>query len=411
MKTNQGSTSNTTTATGLTRVLLVEDNPAEARLIRELLAETAPGTFSIEHAATLGATLALLKDIAVDAILLDLTLPDSQGLQTVERVREQAPQTPIVVLTGVEDDSLGVDAVKRGAQDYISKNRASADLLIRALRYAIERQRVRTELKKARAEQLGQQERLNRELAIRNKDLEDFVHLASHDLREPLRKMISFSDLLRRDLGDPISGKVERDIGFIRDAAERMQTLVEDLLALSRAAGSSRQRLRLALDECVNAALEALQMQIEETGASIERQALPEVWGDKTMLTQLYQNLISNAIKFSDRGPPRIRITAQETDGRWIFGVADNGIGINPEYATQIFRPFQRLHGREYEGSGIGLAICRKAIERHGGEIWVEPAAGGGSHFRFLLGHRRAPRSETGPAAETGPETGTAPSE
>jgi light-regulated signal transduction histidine kinase (bacteriophytochrome) len=253
---------------------------------------------------------------------------------------------------------------------------------------------------------LGQQERLNRELANRNKDLEDFAHVASHDLREPLRKMISFSDLLRRDLGDPIPEKVERDIRFIRDAAERMQTLVEDLLALSRAARSSKQRQRLALDECVNAALEALQMQIEETGAGIERDALPEVWGDKTMLTQLYQNMISNAIKFSDRGPPRIRITAQETDGRWILGVADNGIGINPEYATQIFRPFQRLHGRgEYEGSGIGLAICRKAIERHGGEIWVEPAPGGGSHFRFLLGHRRRPRShpEPGPAAETAP--------
>jgi light-regulated signal transduction histidine kinase (bacteriophytochrome) len=218
--------------------------------------------------------------------------------------------------------------------------------------------------------------------------------VASHDLREPLRKMISFSDLLRRDLGEPIPEKVGRDIRFIRDAAERMQKLVEDLLALSRASRSPKQRQRLALDKCVNAALEALQVRIEETSAAIERDSLPEVWGDPTMLTQLYQNLVSNAIKFSDQQPPRIRITAEKVKGRWILGVSDNGIGINPAYATQIFRPFQRLHGPgEYSGSGIGLAICLKAVERHGGEIWVEPAAEGGSHFKFYLRHRTGPRA------------------
>jgi signal transduction histidine kinase len=381
---------------GTTRVLLVEDNPAEARLIREMIADAATGEFSIEHVERLGEALSRLQQQGAEAVLLDLTLPDSRGLETVERVREQSPRVPIVVLTGLEDDSIGVEAVKCGAQDYLAKSHAGGDLLTRTLRYAIERQRVRIELQEARMAQLRQQERLNRELAIRNEDLEDFTHVASHDLREPLRKMISFSDLLRRDLGDPISEKVARDIGFIRDAAERMQHLVDDLLALSRASRSSKQRRQLALDDCVDAALEALYMRLEETGATIERDALPEVWGDSTMLTQLYQNLISNAIKFCDRRPPQIRITAEKADQRWVFGVADNGIGINPAYAKQIFRPFQRLHSpREYEGSGIGLSICQKAVERHGGEIWVEPTPEGGSHFKFYLRHRSAPRVQT----------------
>jgi light-regulated signal transduction histidine kinase (bacteriophytochrome) len=180
-------------------------------------------------------------------------------------------------------------------------------------------------------------------------------------------------------------------LGWVEDYAH---WIAFDLLALSRAARSPKQRQRLALDKCVNAALEALQVRIEETSAAIERDTLPEVWGDPTILTQLYQNLVSNAIKFSDQQPPRIRITAERVKGRWILGVRDNGIGINPEYATQIFRPFQRLHGAgKYSGSGIGLAICLKAVERHGGEIWVEPAAEGGSHFKFYLRHRTGPRA------------------
>ena len=381
-----------------TRVLLVEDNPAQARLIQELVAEASPGTFFIEHVEKLGDALHRLQDSG--AVLLDLSLPDSQGLATVERVRQQAPHIPIVVLTGLEDESIGVEAVKRGAQDYVAKNHASGELLARTLLYAIERQRVRRELEAVRVAQLRQQQRLNRELAERNKDLEEFAYVASHDLREPLRKMISFSDLLEKDLGEPVPERVARDLRFIRGAAGRMQKLVDDLLALSRAGGSPKQRQQLRLDQCVDAALEALQAKIGETNAAFERDALPEVWGDPTILTQLYQNLISNAIKFSGKGRPQVRITAEKASNRWIFGVADRGIGIKPEYTTQIFRPFQKLHGpEEYEGSGIGLAICRKAVERHGGEIWVESEPGRGSHFKFHLGQRAELRTGT----ESGP--------
>jgi len=131
-------------------------------------------------------------------------------------------------------------------------------------------------------------------------------------------------------------------------------------------------------------------MGVKETGAQITRDKLPEVWGDSTLLTELYQNLISNALKFSGDQPPIIQLTSEERDGDQIFGVKDNGIGIDPKYAQQIFQPFRRLHGRaEYEGSGIGLAICRKIADRHGGKIWVESESGKGAHFRFTISPRR----------------------
>ncbi len=376
-----------------TSVLLVEDDPDQARVIKELVASATLGAFSMETAGKLDAALTRLRRNDIKAVLLDLSLPDSQGLATVESVRQHAPDLPIIVLTGLEDELIGVEAVKRGAQDYISKNQASGELLVRTLRYAIERQHVRDELQAARMAQLNQQERLNRELAERNKDLEEFAYVASHDLQEPLRKMISFGDLLERDLGEQVPEKVMRDLQFIRNAAERMRKLVDGLLSLSRVGRSQQHRERFRLTICVDAALEALQVAIEETGAAIERDHLPQVWGDPLVLTQLYQNLIANAIKFSDKKPPRIRITAEKTGDRWVFGVADHGIGIAEQYALQIFRPFQRLHGSgEYEGSGIGLAICRRAVERHGGEIWVESEPGQGSHFKFRLGQRSAPR-------------------
>ena len=169
-----------------------------------------------------------------------------------------------------------------------------------------------------------------------------------------------------------------------------MQTLIQDLLALSRAGRVAKKREKVSLDECADRALEALAMRVKETGAQITRDKLPEVWGDSTLLTELYQNLIGNALKFSGDQRPIIRLTFEEREGDQIFGVKDNGIGIEPKYAQQIFQPFRRLHGRaEYEGSGIGLAICRKIVERHRGKIWVDSEPGKGAHFLFTISHRK----------------------
>ena len=251
----------------------------------------------------------------------------------------------------------------------------------------------RKRAEQALADQKIQLERMNRELVALNAELDDFTHMSSHDLQEPLRTLTAFSDLLRKDLGQSLPERAARDLGFITDASKRMQTLIQDLLALSRVGRVAKKREKVSLSECADQALEALAMRVKETGAQLVRDELPEVWGDSILLTQLYQNLIGNALKFSGDRRPMIQLTLEERDGDQIFGVKDNGIGIEPKYAQEIFKPFRRLHGRaEYEGSGIGLAICRKIVDRHGGKIWVESESGIGAHFRFTILHRKKKR-------------------
>lgn len=240
-----------------------------------------------------------------------------------------------------------------------------------------------------RQHQQREVERINRELVQHNEDLNEFTYVASHDLREPVRNLISYSALLREDLGDNLPTNVGEDLYFITDAAYRMQALIEDLLQFSRAGSAAMKCETIPLDRCVDDALLVLHARIEETGAQIERLPLPEVGGDPTLLTQLYQNLLGNALKFHGDAPPRIELTAERHDQHWLLGVRDHGIGIDAKYAEQIFAPFRRLHAMDaYEGTGIGLSICRKTIERHGGRIWVESQPGSGAHFQFTLPDR-----------------------
>jgi len=234
-------------------------------------------------------------------------------------------------------------------------------------------------------------ESANLDLARTNAELEQFASVAAHDLQEPLRKLVSFSELLRSDAGDTLGESARQDLDFITDAARRMRTLVKDLLALSTTGTSAMSIRPVPLDECVDRALEALDLRVSESGAEITRDALPVVSGDRTLLESLYQNLLSNALKFTAPGQaPRIHLTAEPSgDRQWVLGVRDAGIGIDPARAAEIFRPFRRLHApHKYPGTGIGLAIARKAVERHGERLWVEPAdcdSGAGSHFRFTM--------------------------
>lgn len=232
-------------------------------------------------------------------------------------------------------------------------------------------------------------ERANRDLHQRNQELDDFAYVASHDLQEPLRKLIAFGSALEEDMARGEQDEALEDARVLASAARRMQQLVQDLLALSR---SSRQNMKLehvALDACVDRALIALEARIDETGAVIVREELPAVRGDARLLAQLYQNLIGNALKFHGDAPPRVTLSAARAEAGWQLTVADEGIGINPDYTEQIFTPFKRLHGRErYEGTGIGLAICRKIVERHGGRIWVDSREGEGARFHFTIAER-----------------------
>ncbi|MCC6797915.1 MAG: PAS domain-containing protein [Candidatus Hydrogenedentes bacterium] len=229
-------------------------------------------------------------------------------------------------------------------------------------------------------------EQANAELQARNQELDEFTYIASHDLQEPLRKQVAFSDALREDLAAGDLNEVENDLATITSAAKRMQTLVRDLLSLSRSGRQAMDWEEIDLNQCVEMALDALEIRIEQEKAVVTQDTLPTVRADKTLMVQLYQNLIGNAIKFHGAAAPQIRLTVESNAEEHVLGVADNGIGIKPDYWEQIFAPFKRLHGRhEYEGTGIGLAICRKIAERHGGRIWVESAPGDGSYFKFTV--------------------------
>jgi light-regulated signal transduction histidine kinase (bacteriophytochrome) len=224
------------------------------------------------------------------------------------------------------------------------------------------------------------------ELARSNMELEQFAYVASHDLQEPLRMVASYTQLLAQRYRDRLDADAHDFIAYAADGATRMQSLINDLLAYSRV-GTRGEPLRPAdSDTICEEAIRNLQAAIEESGAVVARNPLPRVVADATQLRQLLQNLISNALKFRSPEPPRVHISAERNGSDWRFSVRDNGIGIDPEHAQRIFVLFQRLHNRaEYPGTGIGLAICKKIVERHGGRIWVESEPGNGATFSFTL--------------------------
>jgi PAS domain S-box-containing protein len=225
-----------------------------------------------------------------------------------------------------------------------------------------------------------------------NADLEQFAYVASHDLSEPLRMVAGFVQLLRKRYEGRLDDDADEFIGYTVDGVNRMQALIDDLLAFSRVGRGDRELTDVDAGAAARRARDALSAPLAETGADVEIGELPTVRGDERELGQLFQNLISNALKFHGDDPPRVRVTADAEDGgaEWRFAVADNGIGIEPRHAERIFKMFQRLHGRDaYAGTGIGLAICKKIVEHHGGRIWVEPNADAGSVFRFTLAASR----------------------
>ncbi len=224
------------------------------------------------------------------------------------------------------------------------------------------------------------------ELARSNAELEQFAYVSSHDLQEPLRMIASYLQLLERKYKGKLDAKADKYINFSVDGATRMQNLIDDLLTFSRVSTEANELKLTDLESVYNEVLSNLEVQIDENNAIIKHDHLPVVITDKTQITQVFQNLINNAIKFQSEDQPKINISVTEEDNQWLFAVEDNGIGIDPKHSDRIFEVFKRLHKkRDYPGTGIGLAICKKIIERHGGSIWAETELGKGSIFYFTL--------------------------
>jgi light-regulated signal transduction histidine kinase (bacteriophytochrome) len=228
--------------------------------------------------------------------------------------------------------------------------------------------------------------RTSRELERSNKDLESFAYIASHDLQEPLRTITGFLQLLEQKVGNQLDDKANQYIHYAVDGSKRMHEMITDLLSYSRVSMQSFSPKLINLRETLEHALSQTRKSIEDSDATITIKELPSVRADATQMLQVFQNLIGNAIKFRSERPLEIQVEARHDQGFWILSIKDNGIGLDLKQRDKIFKIFQRLHSRQkYPGSGIGLSICKKIIERHGGSIWVEPIPDAGSTFYFTL--------------------------
>ena len=235
------------------------------------------------------------------------------------------------------------------------------------------------------------------ELANSNRELEQFAYVASHDLQEPLRMVASYTQLLARRYKDKLDQDANEFIGYAVDGATRMQALIIDLLTMSRIGTHGKRMEQCETSVALERAVSNLRLAIEESGAVVTRDPMPRLDADVSQLTQLFQNLIGNGIKFRGDTSPIIHIGAEKKEGEWLFSVRDNGIGIAPDFFERIFIIFQRLHGKhEYPGTGIGLSVCKKIVERHGGKIWIESEVGKGAVFYFTLPMRHGEKKHHG---------------
>jgi signal transduction histidine kinase len=328
-----------------------------------------------------------------DRVLIAMVAVFAAGAMLLALLMRRAVTRPLAVLAAscrrIAAGNFADSIVVRGSKD------------IRAIAGDVEnmRERIVAELDVSRSDQarlLMQAEALDAqavELRRSNAELEQFAYVASHDLQEPLRKVASFCQLLEKRYGSALDERGIEYIGFAVDGAKRMQVLINDLLTFSRVGRLTVTHATVDLDTTLDTALGNLAAAIEESGAQIKRRdgPLPQVTGDATLMTMLWQNLIGNAVKFrrEDRAPQVIIDCERGTDdhdGYWMFSVTDNGIGIAPEFADKIFVIFQRLHGRDaYAGTGIGLALCKKIVELHGGIIGIDTSNSSGTRFWFTL--------------------------
>jgi signal transduction histidine kinase len=367
------------------RILLVEDNPGDARLLREFLRDgTLP--FELTHAERLTEARRALRERPVDVILLDLSLPDASGMETVRGMLAAADNVPILVLTGLDDQELAVRAVQSGAQDYLVKGQVDASQLGRAIRYGLERKRL--ELEREHLLQREQDARATAEAAVRARD--EVLRVVSHDLGNSLSAVSIQAMLLERMPPEKRDdAEVRRRTSAIRHLVTGMQRLRQDLLDVAsiEAGRLSIEPTRVDAESVIQEALEFHRELASEKALEIRGEVRGDafrVWADRARLLQVVGNLLGNAIKFTPEGGS-IELSALLEGDEVRFAVRDTGAGIAAEDLPRVFDRFWKSRRDNRQGAGLGLAIARGIVEAHGGTIWAESTLGIGSTFHLTL--------------------------
>ncbi len=356
------------------KILLVDDDPIVIRILMAALRDTGP-LFSASDGVK---AVALAREIRPDLILLDATMPEMDGFETCKALKADpaTADAAVVFVTAHSDIASETRALQLGAVDFIHKPINSA--LVQA--------RARTHLSVKR--QTDKLRRLSEDLRASNEELEQFAYAVSHDLREPLRAIEVHISILDEFYGDQFDSDARASMSFVKNGARRMDDMICDLLDYARIGQGEQKLANVPVETLLGTALDNLSASINKTSAQIEvDEALPAVQGHAGNLVRLFQNLIGNAIKYhAPTRRPVVAITARREGSACAVTIADNGIGIDPEDFGRIFGVFERLHTREsYEGTGIGLALCRKIAASHGGRIEVASKPGEGSAFTVFL--------------------------
>jgi two-component system, sensor histidine kinase and response regulator len=389
-------------------ILLVDDEPANLHALRAVL-EPLDQNLMVASSGTQALRQVLEHDFAV--ILLDVQMPDMSGIEAAAmiRERERSKTTPIIFLTGVvKTAEMMFKGYSAGAVDYLMKPVISGVLRAK-VEVFVELAQVRHSLQQEIAERAriaGEMSRLNmvleqrnEDLTAANSDLEAFSHSVSHDLRMPLRHIQAYVSMIEESALAKLNADEQRRLKGVREAAQRMSQLIDDLLAFSRIGRTAMRKVPVDLNALVHAVIAELQPDLKNRKVEWTLQQLPYISGDRALLYQVFLNLLANAVKYTrTRAEARIQVFAIEQDDEIVVGVKDNGVGFDPAYSDKLFGVFQRLHSAtEFEGTGVGLANVRRIVQRHGGRTWAESTLNEGATFYFSL---PAPdKTESGMAA------------
>ncbi len=347
--------------------LIADDDEGDRKLIRRAL-KHAEIPYECTESESIQEALEACDKHEFDCAVIDYRLPGQDGLAGVTALLERQPYMAIIMSTGQGDEMVATEAMKRGASDYIPKTQISAQSIGRSAKNAIERAALR------------------KKIARQREDLENFTRVLAHDLKAPLQSVHGFASLIEQKIragGNP--AETVDYCGRVIRAAKRMDALIDVLYQYTKA----DQQVAFGwveMRQIMGGVVGNLEHQIKEGRAVVMYGELPIVWGSAPQLTQLLQNLIGNAVKYCKAEIPTVEVVSEPREKGWLISVKDNGIGIPKAQSQEVFKPFKRLHGvGEYEGTGLGLATCKKIVERHGGKIWCQSKDGEGTTFSFTL--------------------------